>query len=178
MERVEDKSICRTERRDGHAATRAITEADRPASVPKKPCEGGGSPWSTGRAGTAGAGSRPPSGSAAAADTVAFWEGNLDFDGLAEDIAIEARLALRLGEELNERMAVFLAQPDPLGIMTSVPRVGAILGAQILGRLGDLNRFRTLAGVRSFQPARPLAGRLGHLGSPWWSHRTWGCMPA
>jgi transposase len=81
-------------------------------------------------------------------------------------------LALRLGDELkdlDERIAIFLAQADPRGIMTSVPGVGAILGAQILGRLGDPHRFRTLAGVRSFSglvPSLDSSGTSGRHGGP------------
>lgn len=109
---------------------------------------------------------------AAAAETVDLWAEDLDFEELAEDVAIEARLALRLGEELkelDERIAIFLAQADPRGIMTSVPGVGAILGAQILGRLGDPNRFRSLAGVRSFSglvPSLDASGTSGNHGGP------------
>jgi len=109
---------------------------------------------------------------AAAAETLELWADDLDFDELADDIAIEARLALRLGEELkdlDERIAIFLAQADPRGIMTSVPGVGAILGAQILGRLGDPHRFRTLAGVRSFSglvPSLDASGTSGRHGGP------------
>jgi transposase len=108
----------------------------------------------------------------AAAETLELWADDLDFDELAEDIAIEARLALRLGEEikdLDERIAIFLAEADPQGIMTSVPGVGAILGAQILGRLGDPHRFRTLAGVRSFSglvPSLDASGTSGRHGGP------------
>jgi hypothetical protein len=60
----------------------------------------------------------------AATETLGLWADDLDFDELVEDIAIEARLALRLGEELkdlDERIAIFLAQADPQGIITSVP---------------------------------------------------------
>jgi hypothetical protein len=37
----------------------------------------------------------------AAAETIDLWSEDLDFEELAEDAAIEARLALRLGEELR-----------------------------------------------------------------------------
>jgi len=108
----------------------------------------------------------------AAAETLELWGDELDYGELAEDIAIEARLALHLGDELkdlDERIAVFFAEADPNGILTSVPGVGAILGAQILGRLGDPNRFQSLAGVRSFSglvPSLEASGTSGRHGGP------------
>ncbi len=109
---------------------------------------------------------------AAAAETLVLWAGDLEFEELADDIAIEARLALRLDDELkdlDERIAIFLAEADPTGILTSVPGIGRVLGAQILGRLGDPNRFRTLAGVRSFSglvPSLDASGMSGRHGPP------------
>jgi hypothetical protein len=69
----------------------------------------------------------------AATETLSLWAGDLEFAELADDIAIEARLALRLGEELkdfDERIEIFLAEADPTGILTSVPGVGRVLGGQ------------------------------------------------
>jgi transposase len=43
-----------------------------------------------------------------------------------------------------------LREADPTGILTSAPRVAAITAAAILGRLGDPNRFTSLAGARAF----------------------------
>lgn len=109
---------------------------------------------------------------AAATETLALWGEELDFPDLAEDIAIEARLALHLtGEikELDERIAVLLAHADPAGILQSTPGVGPVLGAQILGRLGDPNRFASLAGIRSFSGLTPrldASGVNGHHGGP------------
>jgi transposase len=108
----------------------------------------------------------------AATETLSLWAADLEFGELADDIAIEARLALRLGEELkdlDERIAIFLAEADPTGILTSVPGIGRVLGGQVLGRLGDPNRFRTLAGVRSFSglvPSLDASGVTGRHGGP------------
>jgi transposase-like protein len=91
---------------------------------------------------------------------------------LAEDIAVEARLARYLTDEiaaLDERIALQFAEADPEGILTSAPAIGAITGAQILGRLGDPNRFRSLAGVRSFSglvPSLDASGVSGRHGGP------------
>jgi transposase len=109
---------------------------------------------------------------AAAVETLELWGEDLDFGELAEDIAIEARLALHLGEELkelDERIGIYFAEADPKGILISVPGVGAILGAQILGRLGDPDRFRSLAGARSFSglvPSLDASGTTGRHGGP------------
>ena len=53
--------------------------------------------------------------------------------------------------------------------MTSAPGVGVINAAQILARLGDPARFRSLAGARSFTgliPSLSASGTSGHHGPP------------
>ena len=53
--------------------------------------------------------------------------------------------------------------------MTSVPGVGLVNGAQILARLGDPARFRSLAGARSFTglvPSLNSSGVNGRHGAP------------
>lgn len=109
---------------------------------------------------------------AAAGDASALWAGELDYSDLAEDIAIEARLALALTheiKELDERIAIMLEQADPAGIIRSAPGVGAITGAAILGRLGDPGRFGSLAAARSFTglvPSLDSSGQAGRHGGP------------
>jgi len=109
---------------------------------------------------------------AAAAETLALWDGELDYTELAADIAAEARLALALSTEirdLEQKIAALLHQADPAAIMTSVPGVGAINAAQILARLGDPGRFRSLAGARSFTglvPSLTSSGVSGRHGPP------------
>jgi transposase len=109
----------------------------------------------------------------AAAETLQLWAGGeLDYPDLAEDIAIEARLALQLTEEikdLDERTALLLHQADPDGILTSAPGVAQITAAAILGRLGDPTRFASLAGVRAFTglvPTLDASGLTGRHGGP------------
>lgn len=105
-------------------------------------------------------------------ETLTLWADELDFGDLADDIAVEARLALQLSTEIHEleqRIAVMLHDLDPAGIMTSVPGIAHINGAQILARLGDPNRFRSLAGARSFSglvPSLNASGVNGHHGPP------------
>lgn len=108
----------------------------------------------------------------AAAETLALWDGELDYPDLADDIAVEARLALALTEEIHEldqRIGVLLRAADPTGIVASAPGVGEIIAAQVLGRLGDPSRFRSLAGVRSFTglvPALSSSGLKDRHGPP------------
>jgi transposase len=108
----------------------------------------------------------------AAAASLELWEDQLDFAELADDIAVEARLALALSHEiheLDERIAVSLKAADPWGIMTSVPGVAVVNGAQILARLGDPTRFRSLAGAKSFSglvPSLSASGLHGRHGGP------------
>ena len=108
----------------------------------------------------------------AAAASLELWGDQLDFAELADDIAVEARLALALSHEiheLDERIAVSLKAADPWGIMTSVPGVAVVNGAQILARLGDPTRFRSLAGAKSFSglvPSLSASGLHGRHGGP------------
>lgn len=110
---------------------------------------------------------------AAAEATSALWgDDGIDFEALADDIAIEARLALALCEEIktiDKRIAVLYAQADPAGIVRSVPGVGVIGVPQILGRLGDPRRFASLAAVRSFAglvPVQDSSGVNSRAGGP------------
>lgn len=109
----------------------------------------------------------------AANATIALWgEDGLDFVALSEDIAIEARVALLLTDEIKEiteRIAVMYHALDPEGIVLSAPGVGTTLAAQIFGRLGDANRFSSLSGVRSFAglvPRQSFSGTGGAAGGP------------
>jgi hypothetical protein len=108
----------------------------------------------------------------AAEETIRLWGGEIDYGELADDLAVEARLALSLFAEIKEldhRISVMLKALDPEDILRTVPGVGAINAAQILGRLGDPNRFRSLAGVRSFSglvPSLNSSGQNGHHGGP------------
>ena len=114
---------------------------------------------------------------AAAKATVTLWGGDshdsgLSFSDLAEDIAIEARLALTLTDEiheLDERINVLVRDRDPQAIITSAPGVGAVTGAVMLGRLGDATRFTSLAAARSFTglvPSLDASGVTGRHGGP------------
>jgi len=105
---------------------------------------------------------------AAAGASLQLWQDDISFPDLAEDIAIEARLALALTEEikeLDERITVLVHDRDPDGIITSAPGVGAVTGAVILGRLGDASRFSSLAAARAFSGLIPSLNASGVSGS-------------
>ena len=80
-------------------------------------------------------------------------------------------MALQLTEEtkdLDERTALLLHAADPAGILTTAPGVATITAAAILGRLGDPNRFTSLAGARAFSglvPSLHASGLNGRHGS-------------
>lgn len=109
---------------------------------------------------------------AAAKATRDLWGTEFEFTDLAEDIAVEARLALALTQEIkeiDERIAVLVADRDPEGIIASAPGVGAVNAAVILGRLGNAHRFTSLAAVRSFSglvPSLDASGVSGRHGGP------------
>ena len=72
-----------------------------------------------------------------ATETAALWNDELNVADLAEDMAVEARLALAITTEiaeLDERIFTLVARRDPAGIIASAPGVGPITSAVILGR--------------------------------------------
>jgi len=101
----------------------------------------------------------------AANEAIELWRGGgLDFDELAWDLAQEIRIIGQLEVEigrLDARIAELYAAVDPKGIARSAPGVGPVLGAGIVGRLGDVNRFANLAGVRSFTGIVPGVNQSG-----------------
>lgn len=102
-----------------------------------------------------------------------MWgDDGLDWDELAADIAAEASVALELSRQishLDERIYDLYCEVDPAGIVISAPGVGKILAAQIRGRLGDPQRFTSLAAARSFSgltPRRNSSGLTDQAGGP------------
>jgi transposase len=102
---------------------------------------------------------------AAARESLALWSGGgLDFAELAEDIATEALLVVTTSEQIDvidERLARLYEAADPEGIVMSTPGLGPVLAPMILGRLGDANRFRDLAAVRSYTGLVPAVEQSG-----------------
>src|SRR6266540_2582169 len=122
---------------------------------------------------------------AAAEESLELWkDGGLDLDELAADIAAEVRVARSLSAEiatLEARIAPMFAAADrrpetpddreatpptregdderDVGIVASLPGLDGILGAGILARFGDFDRFHSLAGD-------PLVHRAGPLDRP------------
>lgn len=101
----------------------------------------------------------------AAEATLALWgPDGLDYESLASDIAIEASIALEVSRQisaLDERIRDLYLEVDPEEIVRSAPGVGKILAAQIRGRLGDANRFTSLAAARSFSGLVPRQNSSG-----------------
>ena len=109
----------------------------------------------------------------AADQTLALWGNDgLDYVELADDIAVEVRLAQQLTVEiagLEERIDALYRQADPDQLIASGPGIGPVLAAAILGRLGDAKRFDNLAGVRAFTglvPAIDQSGTGAHRHGP------------
>ena len=107
--------------------------------------------------------------------TAGLWQEDLSYPDLAEDLAAEARLALSVTEEiheLDERIQVLVHDLDPHAIITSAPGIGPVTGAVILGRLGDISRFHSLAAVRAYTGAGADPGRLRNQRPPRRSDQT------
>ena len=109
----------------------------------------------------------------AAEATLRLWgDDGADFDALAADIAVEARLALTVSDEiktLDKRIAGLYPQVDPTGIVRSAPGVDVVGAPQIAGRLGDASRFANLVTVRSFAglvPHHDASGQAARAGGP------------
>ena len=94
---------------------------------------------------------------AAAREIFEIWgKEGLDFDELAADIAAEVALALSAQiREIDRRIADLHDEVDPLRLVQTAPGVGDILAAQIVGRLGDVQRFNSLSAIRSFSGLVP-----------------------
>ncbi len=107
---------------------------------------------------------------AAADETLELWaHGGIDFAELAEDVAAEVRVINTLNTEianLDERIEVLYAKADPDGIVISAPGVAVTSAAGILGRVGDMNRFDSLAGVRAFTGMVPKVDQSGLTANP------------
>src|SRR6266498_1075321 len=125
---------------------------------------------------------------AAAEESLELWkDGGLDLDELAADIAAEVRVARSLSAEiatLEARIAPMFAAADrrpetphdreatpptrdgdderDVGIVASLPGLDGILGAGILARFGDFDRFHSLAGIRSFTGLVPSIDQSGN----------------
>jgi transposase len=119
---------------------------------------------------------------AAADQTLTLWAGGgLDYAELAADIAGEIRAVRSINAEidlLEDRIAALFAaadrppapvnadgeilhDSDRTGIVASVPTLNGVLGAGILARFGDFDRFANLAAVRSFTGLVPKIDQSG-----------------
>ena len=101
----------------------------------------------------------------AARQSVALWgPDGLDFAELAADVAVEAEQAQVLSEqveELDERIANLYDEADRAGIIASAPGVGPVTSGIIAGRIGDPQRFHSLAAVRAYSGLVPKLHESG-----------------
>lgn len=105
---------------------------------------------------------------AVARSAIELWDGleGCDFDEIAEDLACEARIIKTLEQEIREldaRAAGLLADIDPQGLFMSMPGFGERTATTVAGRLGDANRFRNAAAVRSFIGMIPGTDQSGEV---------------
>jgi len=88
----------------------------------------------------------------------------IDFEALGADIALEADLALQLDHQIraiDQRIKSHYQRADPDLIVQSIPGLGPVLAAQIVGRLGDPQRFNSLSAVRSYTGLVPRLNSSG-----------------
>jgi len=101
----------------------------------------------------------------AARETLELWgPTGMEFGELAEDIGHEAEQALFLNrqiKQIDERIANLYADADPDGIVASAPGVGAVISAVIAGRIGDPQRFTSLAAIRAYTGLVPKVSQSG-----------------
>lgn len=106
---------------------------------------------------------------AAARESLALWDTGagsygLDFAALATDIATEAGNVVHHRAQLTDleaRMGPLAQAADPEQIIASVPGVGPVLRAVLAARLGDIDRFHSLAAVRAFTGLVPKESSSG-----------------
>lgn len=106
---------------------------------------------------------------AAARESLALWDSRdgsygIDFAELATDIATEAAtMVYHRGQlrQLEARMVPLAQAGDPDQIIASVPGVGPVLRAVLAARLGDIDRFHSLAAVRAFTGLVPKENSSG-----------------
>lgn len=103
---------------------------------------------------------------AVARSSIKLWDGiaGCDFDEVAEDLAAEARIIKVLEAEIREldaRASGLLASVDPDGLFISMPGFGERSATTIAGRLGDHNRFKSAAAVRSYFGIIPGTNQSG-----------------
>jgi hypothetical protein len=100
----------------------------------------------------------------AARESIALWDGGMDFTALAEDIRAEAvqhQFLTGQIDALEARIAELVAERDPAGILQSAPGVGPVVAGIIAGRIGDPHRFTQLSAVRKFAGLVPSVSSSG-----------------
>lgn len=95
----------------------------------------------------------------------------LALDALTAQLQILLAQVRFLGEqvaELEDRIAAYLQQvPQHL---TSIPGIGAVLAAAILGEIGDIRRFKNGAALVAYAGIDPIVIQTGGVSSPQHPH--------
>lgn len=103
---------------------------------------------------------------AAAAESVAFYEGNVDFSvvGLELELSL-AQLGFLAGqvETLEERIAALHAGLYPKDRLLSIPGVGSVVAGVVRAVVGDLSRFANLASFRAYTGLVPREDSSGEV---------------
>jgi transposase len=105
----------------------------------------------------------------AARESIALWDGGLDFAALADDIRAEAvqhRFLTGQIDALETRIAELVDERDPAQILQSAPGVGPVVAGIIAARIGDPHRFTTLSAVRKFAGLVPSVSTSGTQNAP------------
>ena len=103
---------------------------------------------------------------AAAAESVAFYEGNVDFSAVGLELEISlAQLGFLHSqvERLEERIAALHAQLYPKDRLLSVPGVGPVVAGVVRAVVGDLSRFASLASFRAYTGLVPREDSSGEV---------------
>jgi transposase len=103
---------------------------------------------------------------AAAAESVAFYEGFVDFSAVGLELEISLAQLDFLGsqvERLEERIAALHAQLYPKDRLVSIPGIGPVVAGVIRAVVGDLSRFVNLASFRAYTGLVPREDSSGEV---------------
>ena len=102
----------------------------------------------------------------AAAETVAFYEGHVDFSTVALELEVSLAQLGFLGKQvkrLEERIASLHAELYPEDRLISIPGVGAVVAGVVRAVVGDLSRFANLASFRAYTGLVPREDSSGEV---------------
>ena len=103
---------------------------------------------------------------AAAAESVAFYEGNVDFSAVGLELELSlAQLGFLAGqvEALEERIAALHAELYPKDRLVSIPGIGPVVAGVVRAVVGDLSRFANQASFRAYTGLVPRESSSGEV---------------